>query len=292
MKKIGRIIIYIFFYLFNFQLNAQDIDSAEFIKEDYMIPSHNLYQQSWEQNHIRVGKLALPFGSSPDLKIILVENNSAFVLPCHPTKVISKYGMRGSRMHTGVDLKQNLNDSIVSCFDGVVRMAKTYGAYGNVVVVRHFNGLETVYAHLNAIKVKPNQKVMAGQLIGLAGRTGRATTEHLHFEVRFLCEHFDPAKMIDFETGQLFSNVLTLTREDLHTTEVYTNGMLEQDSANSLQQGTTTESVNTPIYHTIKQGDTLYKIANQYHVTVDSICELNHIKEETILQLGRKLRIK
>ncbi len=120
-------------------------------------------------------------------------------MPVRDGIVISKYGKRGKNMHTGIDLKQGQQDSIFAVFDGMIRMAKNYSGYGNVIVIRHPNGLETVYAHLSNIVVKPFQMVKAGDWIGLSGRTGRATTEHLHFEIRFLYEPFDPNLLIDFE---------------------------------------------------------------------------------------------
>ncbi|MCD7977958.1 MAG: M23 family metallopeptidase [Tannerellaceae bacterium] len=126
----------------------------------------------------------------------------AYSFPLRGAKLISDY--KGNRKnHTGVDLKTFAKDTIVSAFDGVVRMSKPYAAYGNVIVVRHYNGLETLYSHNAKNLVKPGERVTAGQPIALVGRTGRATTDHLHFEVRVNGHHFDPKLLFDMNSQEL-----------------------------------------------------------------------------------------
>lgn len=134
-----------------------------------------------------------------DLGLIQKENH-AFPLP--GAKVISPYGGR-RKHHSGTDLKTRANDTIVAAFDGIVRMSKPYYAYGNLVVIRHYNGLETLYSHNSKNLVKPGDPVKAGQPIALTGRTGRATTEHLHFEVRVNGQHFNPALFYDLSENKL-----------------------------------------------------------------------------------------
>lgn len=125
-----------------------------------------------------------------------------FVFPLPGARLISPYAGRRVN-HTGVDLKTFRNDTIVSAFDGVVRLSKFYSSYGNVVVVRHYNGLETVYSHNTKNLVKAGTKVKAGEALALVGRTGRASTDHLHFEVRMNGQHFDPELIIDMERQTL-----------------------------------------------------------------------------------------
>lgn len=283
MKKIAllAIIAFLLVPIFAQETNSQQDTIIKKITEDYEIPSYNLYQQDWGNEHIKIKSLGIVFGNNADIKVILVDNNTPFAAPLRELTVTSPYGNRKGKAHTGVDLSAQLGDSVFCCFDGVVRMAKEYGAYGNVVVVRHYNGLETVYAHLSEMKVAVNQIVSAGEVLGLAGHSGRATGDHLHFETRFLYEHFDPAKMIDFEEAELNSNVLTISKEEL-------NFDVEGDSA-APSLPTTTSS---PDVHVVKSGDTLYAIALKYHVTVEKLCQLNHITEDTLLQLGQKLRVK
>lgn len=141
---------------------------------------------------------------------LLPENEFAFPLP--GGKVISPYGGR-RKHHSGADIKTCANDTIVSAFDGIVRMAKPYAAYGNVIVVRHFNGLETIYSHNSKNLVQPGDEVKAGQPIALTGRTGRATTEHLHFEVRINGQHFNPNLLLDFDKRELNRKCLVATEK-------------------------------------------------------------------------------
>lgn len=156
---------------------------------------------SMEVNHIRVATPGL-FSEGKYLYFhldSLAERGYAFPLP--GAKIISPYGL--ARGHSGADIKTRANDTIRCAFDGVVRMAKPYSAYGNVVVVRHSGGLETIYSHNSKNFVKSGDAVKAGQPIGLTGRTGRATTEHLHFETRINGQHFNPNIIFDLEKGIL-----------------------------------------------------------------------------------------
>jgi murein DD-endopeptidase MepM/ murein hydrolase activator NlpD len=140
---------------------------------------------------------------------LIQKGDYAFPLP--GAKVISPYGGR-RKHHSGVDIKTCANDTIVSAFDGIVRMAKPYFAYGNIVVVRHYNGLETLYSHNSKNFVKPGDKVKAGQPIALTGRTGRATTEHLHFEVRVNGQTFNPNIIFDLNERKLNDQCLVFTQ--------------------------------------------------------------------------------
>lgn len=146
-----------------------------------------------ELNHIRVKTPGL---FKEENKIVLkLENISEkeYAFPLPGAKVISPYGRKGGRSgHSGCDIKTRANDTIRCAFDGVVRMSKSYGGYGKVIVVRHRSGLETIYSHNSKNMVDPGDKVKAGQAIALTGRTGRATTEHLHFETRIDGHHFNP----------------------------------------------------------------------------------------------------
>ncbi|EOA59010.1 hypothetical protein HMPREF1214_01690 [Bacteroides sp. HPS0048] len=156
---------------------------------------------SMEINHIRVATPGL-FTKDESLLLhldTLTENEYAFPLP--GAKVISPYGTR--RGHSGADLKTCAGDTIRAAFSGVVRMSKPYAAYGNVVVIRHSNGLETIYSHNVKNLVQSGDWVLAGQPVALTGRTGRATTEHLHFETRINGQHFNPDLIFNLKEGTL-----------------------------------------------------------------------------------------
>ena len=156
---------------------------------------------SMEINHIRVATPGL-FTKDKNLLLYLdtlTETEYAFPLP--GAKVISPYGTR--RGHSGADLKTCAGDTIRAAFSGVVRMSKPYAAYGNVVVIRHSNGLETIYSHNVKNLVQSGDWVLAGQPVALTGRTGRATTEHLHFETRINGQHFNPDLIFNLKEGTL-----------------------------------------------------------------------------------------
>ncbi len=173
------------------------------------IPSNMLYQEFWD--HINIGYYQLSDELIPDTLVleILPVAWPAFVFPS-PTsnKVISRFGKRGSRYHSGTDIKIASRDTIVAAFDGKIRLSRSYRGYGYMVTIRHFNGLETVYGHLSKILVKENDWIKAGTPLGLGGRTGRATTDHLHFETRILGVPINSEEYIDFEKRSLKANML------------------------------------------------------------------------------------
>lgn len=144
-----------------------------------------------------------------DLKSITDEHWS---YPLQGAHVISPYGGRGRRKHAGVDIKTRPNDKVLAAFDGVVTQSGPYYGYGNYIVIRHAYGFSTCYSHQSRNYVKKGDKVKAGQVIGLTGRTGRATTEHLHFEVRFKGRAINPSMLFDHVSHRLQAKVLTIGR--------------------------------------------------------------------------------
>ena len=174
------------------------------------IPFNDIYKV-WNNDHVRIKKRTINEIVPTPVTIYLLKQGQ-FVFP-FKGKVISPFGYRGRTVHTGTDIKLNKGDSVLSAFDGVVRLSKRYGAYGKTVVVRHYNGLETVYSHLSKLCVNVNQKVKAGDLVGLGGRTGRASTEHLHFETRYLEEPFNSQHILDFSSYSLYDSTLIITRK-------------------------------------------------------------------------------
>jgi murein DD-endopeptidase MepM/ murein hydrolase activator NlpD len=185
-------------------------------------------------------------------------------------------------MHWGVDLPFPEGTPVVAAFDGIVRIS-TYnnGGYGNVVVLRHDNRLETYYAHLYRRLVNPGQIVKAGDTIGLGGNTGRSRGPHLHFETRYLGQHFNPARIIDFQNYKLACDTLYIGGKTLKTN---TDPM-----ATVTQNGQQNDFY--PQYITIRKGDTLGGLAKKYHTTVDKLKKLNNMRSD-FLREGQKLRVK
>jgi LysM repeat protein len=199
-----------------------------------------------------------------------------FMLPSSG-KVISRYGPRSGRMHTGTDLKVNKGDTIYASYYGTVTRAKYYYGYGNMVVVDHGNELETGYAHLSAFLVKQGDVVTKGQPIGLGGSTGRATTNHLHFEMKEGNRHFDPELVFDFANG-------TIKRE---VWEVDNLADLRKDIRQTVPQSN--EAV--PQHHVVRSGDSLWKIARKYKTTVNVLCQLNNLNQNSVLNVGTTLKL-
>ena len=260
------------------------LNTIEDIHEDSLKSLNEiLYKNIWNCTQIKYPENTLPCKS--DTITILFSNagDGGFVPPVKG-KILSKFGIRHGRMHTGTDIKLNSGDTVRCAFDGKVRLAKRFSGYGNLVLVRHNNGLETIYGHLKAIKVKVNDSIKAGDLIGLGGRTGRATCDHLHFETRLFGQAFDGGKYIDYDTFSLRTDKI-----------YYANKRFEIDKANFKKKPSPAEAevfaAGAAKKHVIRKGDTLSGIARKYHTSVRKICSSNHITTQTTLKVGRVLKI-
>ena len=239
-------------------------------KENLMFPADELYGE-WTNQWVN------PFrGKKVDYPDSCVIDCSTFVLPIDTmTRVTSKYGPRRRRMHRGIDIKVQIGDTIRAAFDGKVRI-KNYErrGYGYYLVIRHPNGLETVYGHLSKFLVGLNDIVRAGEPIALGGNTGRSTGSHLHFETRFLGQAINPAEIIDFENS--------VPHQDQY---VFRNVKINGRKSNIY-----TSSNNQMVYHRVKSGDTLGKIARIYGTTVSELCRLNGLRSTSILRIGQSIR--
>ena len=202
-----------------------------------------------------------------------------------------KFGMRRGRRHQGVDIPLKTGDPVYATFTGKVRMSKYFGAYGNVIVIRHENGIETFYAHLSKRHVEAGDWVNAGDVIGLGGSTGRSTGPHLHYETRYNGFAFDPQWLIDFKTGDLRHRLFVLKKKYFN---IYSN--YEQDFEDEMKNEEDDKKEDAEReamrWYTIKSGDTLGRIAINNGTTVNALCRLNGIKPTTTLKIGRKIRVR
>ena len=231
-------------------------------------PALSLYP-NWNNQYVHAyGNAIIPDTYTIDL--------TGFHMPTPSTKITSPFGPRWRRMHNGLDLKVNIGDTIVAAFDGKVRIVKyERRGYGKYVVIRHDNGLETVYGHLSKQLVEENQLVKAGEVIGLGGNTGRSTGSHLHFETRFLGIAINPIYMFDFPKQDIVADTYTFRR---------TQGSKRAGSHD------TQVADGTIRYHKVKSGGTLSRIAKLRGVSVSTLCKLNRIKPTTTLRIGQVLR--
>ena len=230
-------------------------------------PADSLYHFIWTDERVN------PYGTMFDsLKEDVHIPMAGFVLPA-PGYVTSPYGWRRYRMHKGTDIKVQIGDSIRAAWSGQVRIVGwDPRGYGYYVVIRHDNGLETIYGHLSRPLVDEYEKVPAGFVIGMGGNTGRSTGSHLHWEIRYLGEAMNPASFVDFSTGQL------------KNADEYVIGIKAMKQARAEQAAMK--------YHKVRSGDTLSGIAKKYGTTVKRLCQLNNIRETKILQIGMKIRVR
>lgn len=185
-------------------------------------------------------------------------------------RLTSGYGWRNNRPHYGVDIKLNTGDSVLSVFDGMVRIAKYSSSYGNVIVVRHDNGLETLYAHLSKRLVKEGDEISVGSLLGLGGNTGRSFGSHLHFETRYLGEPINPKDIfnINDSTFEVRKDMLFLSSKNF--------SFLKE--------------VRKIKYHRVRSGESLWSISKRYNVPISKLCKLSKISRKRALRIGQKIR--
>ena len=234
--------------------------------EQSLYPAFDIYP-NWNNETVRAYADAI----IPETYVI---DLTGFCMPTEHTRITDVFGYRPRRRrgHYGLDVKVYVGDTIRAAFNGKVRIVKNQGrrGYGKYIVIRHDNGLETVYGHLSKQLVKPDQLVKAGEPIGLGGNTGRSTGSHLHFETLFLGVHIDPALMFNFEKQDIVADTYTF-----HKNKYSASGG---------------KSSGKGIFYKVKRGDTLSKIAVKQGTTVSQLCKLNRISRTTILRPGQVLR--
>ena len=226
--------------------------------------STGLFSTQWINNQIFAYRIKPD--SIRDTLVVLTTTDRCFTLP-----IYGKLFRGFTYSHKGLDIKLNKGDSIKAAFDGVVRYAKyNRGGFGNLVIIRHYNGLETYYGHLSKINVKVNQVVRSGEHIALGGSTGRSRGPHLHFEIRYKDIPLDPLRVIDYDDQKLISNNFPITKRVFYPNDFVENALVVR----------------------IKNGDTVGKLARKYHTSIKEICAMNKIKPTTTLRVGRSIRVR
>ncbi len=230
------------------------------------------YYAIWDSRNVDPYKID-PSEFKDTLKIQLFDSLSGqmWSMPMAQCFTTSGFGYRWHRWHYGTDIGLSIGDPIMACFDGIVRIARyNPSGFGNYVLIRHYNGLETLYGHMSSYKVEVGQFVKAGELIGLGGNTGHSTGPHLHFEVRYAGNAFDATTMYDFGGMKLRDATFTLTPEHYAYSK----------------------EVRKVYYHKVRSGDTLGRIAAKYGISASRIAKLNRISTRANLRVGQRLRIR
>ena len=262
-------------------------------REQEQSPASELYQE-WDNRYAHK-RTQMPDTFKIDLR--------HFCMPTPSRVVTSNFGNRWGRPHKGLDIKVYIGDTIRAAFSGKVRIVRyEAGGYGKYIVIRHSNGLETIYGHLSEQLVSENQSVKAGEVIGLGGNTGRSTGSHLHFETRLCGVALNPALMFDFRnqdvTGDYYVyNVNTYDEESVEATRLrgkvgnggYTRDLVQNGEPGSYKDKKHADNDELR-YHKVKNGETLASIAKLRGVTVEKICSLNHLSANAKVRPGMILR--
>lgn len=240
------------------------------LNEANMFPAEELYDE-WSNEHVRF-KAELPDSFRVDLR--------GFAMPTTNTKITDIFGYRPRRrrVHNGIDIKVYVGDTIRSAFDGKVRIVKNQGrrcGYGKYILIRHNNGIETLYGHLSKWLVTEGQNVKAGQPIGLGGNTGRSSGSHLHFETLLAGKNLNPALMFDFEKQDVTGDFYT-----------YRKGVYQEIDKKT---GKIIESAE-PLYHKVRKGESLSVIARKCGVSVNTLYRLNKLTSRSVLRIGQRIR--
>ena len=260
------------------------------LNEQAETPAADLYED-WN-NHYAHRATALP----DTFKI----NLRGFCMPTDNRVVTSNFGARWGRQHKGIDVKVYIGDTSRAAFSGKVRMVKyEAGGYGKYVVIRHGNGLETIYGHMSKHLVAEDEIVEAGQPIGLGGNTGRSTGSHLHFETRLCGVALNPALMFDFKNQDVIGDYYMFYRDTYQKESIVANrlrgvggkGKIEADEDTELAIAAPAASYAKDVkFHKVKRGETLASIARKRGTTIDEICRLNRIGRNIRLMPGQILK--
>lgn len=258
------------------------------MREEMENPASELYED-WN-NKFAHRATALPETYKINLK--------HFCMPTPSRVITSNFGSRWGRQHEGLDIKVYIGDTIRAAFSGKVRMVKYDGrGYGKYVVIRHNNGLETIYGHMSAQLVEENQEVRAGEPIGLGGNTGRSTGSHLHFETRLCGVAINPALMFDFREQDVVGDYYVFNRDTYRAESAEATRLRGKVGNGSYSREDVVGDNNEGggfngevLYHKVASGETLQSIAEKHGVTVDAICKLNHIRKNMRIRPGQILR--
>lgn len=257
-------------------------DDAEEVGDDW-VKIANYYSVFDTRNIDPYGIDAKDFDGAIDIQLYDPAKNQLWAVPLETCPMTSQFGPRWGRLHAGVDLDLETGDPVYAAFDGLVRVsAYDGGGYGRFIVIRHYNGLETLYGHLSKQFLESGTYVKAGDLIGLGGNTGRSFGDHLHFETRYEGNPFNPTQVYNFPTKTLLSDHLIITRE---TFNIYSRYQSEFDSGKKVR-------VRQTMFTTVKRGQTLGEIARIFGTTPQRLAKLNRISTRSTLRVGQRLRVK
>jgi murein DD-endopeptidase MepM/ murein hydrolase activator NlpD len=276
-------------YVINSELHTDHNEEELPDSLEIEFPSHDLYS-SWDTEKAHPYNFSEAFREDSVVIRLVQLGESPFSMPYHGP-LTSLFGWRKYRPHYGTDINLETGDLVVSCFDGMVRVARYFRGYGNCVIVRHPNGLETVYAHLSKMLVESGQKVTSGEVLGLGGNTGRSSGSHLHFEIRYLGQALDAQDVIDFENGKLLADEFVLRKTDVENKYDLRAMRARHRRDMGLSRGAYAASAMREGIYRVRRGDTLGAIAKRTSKSVSYLCKKNKIRPNTTLRIGQKIKL-
>jgi len=247
--------------------------------------SHSVYNSNWSNtvfNPYWRFKQEFPFE--------ITFKDSTFSSPVeHKMVITSRYGWRRGRAHQGIDIDLRTGDNVKTLLDGKVRYARYHRGHGKVIVIRHDNGLETVYAHLSKYSVKENDIVKKGQIIGKGGVSGNARGSHLHLEVRYKGKSIHPEYFFDFDNETIIRSKDIVITKKWATPRLHKSAQKSKILIHKTMEDLETEDIKKDKIYIVKPGDTLYAIANKYDMNISEICKINAIRYNAVLAIGQEI---
>ena len=207
--------------------------------------------------------------------------------------ITSRYGWRRGRPHKGIDIDLVTGDTVRAMLEGIVRFARYSRGHGKTIIVRHYNGLETAYAHLSAYAVKVNDTVKAGQMIGKGGVTGNARGSHLHLVTSFEGNYINPEYIFDFgETNTIRRQAFWITEHWVKTPYHSSKKQSELEFFDTYESALAHQKQqNRAKIYVVKRGDTLSEISGKHHISLSRLCKINRIRTTSVLKIGQKIVI-
>lgn len=254
-------------------------------KDSIVIPKIDIKSDHWDITTYNPYKDAIV-----QYPLKLNFTDSTYTSPVSHNKVItSRYGWRRGRPHKGIDIDLVTGDSVVSILDGIVRFARYSSGHGKTIVVRHYNGLETTYAHLSHIEIKANDSIVKGQYIGKGGNTGNSRGSHLHLVASFKGEYIHPDYLFNFDSSNAIrSHELWVTRKWTRPSYHSSKGLAKILLYETKEAAIASLEKKHKVY-VVKQGDTLSRISRRNDTSIASICHTNKIKKTSTLKIGQEL---
>ena len=295
IKSLGLLIIVFFSF---FKAHSQEssfisqvikLDSIRYLVKQDSIKKENLKRQlmteKWDNktfNPYKDEKIEFPFKISFE--------DSLYASPINRNKVVtSRFGWRWGRSHNGIDIDLFTGDKVMAMLDGKVRFVGWHGGHGRVIIVRHYNGLETIYAHLSRYNVKVNETVKKGQVIGRGGNSGNSRGSHVHIEVTYKGNYINPEYLFSFdETNRIYRSYFWITQDWASPFLHNSKRPSELTYYESYEEALSSEGIKQKIY-VVKRGDTLYEISKRYNVSISNICRANSIRKNSTLKIGQEL---